>query len=110
MLRTRWTLAAALLICSSSHASNCDAIRSQIEAKIRSGGVHSFTLTTVDAASNAPGRVVGQCSQGSRKIVYVAGATAAGTPAAARPAGKGNEALLTECKDGSMSVGGNCGK
>ncbi|MDB5828727.1 MAG: hypothetical protein JWQ73_2947 [Variovorax sp.] len=101
-------------------AGNCDALRSQIEAKIAASGVANFTVTAVDAgaAASTPGKVVGSCEMGAKSIVYqqldvptssgVAGSTGpvSGTPAgAARPK---KDVILTECKDGSVSVGGDC--
>lgn len=105
---------------SASAAGSCDALRSQIEAKIAASGVANFTVTTVDAAaaSGARGKVVGSCEMGAKSIVYQqmdapasaavsgsAGATA-GTPAASPRAKK--DVMLTECKDGTVSVGGDC--
>ena len=95
-------------------ASNCDEIMAGIDAKVRAGGVTQFTLTVVDADAKAEGRTVGSCDRGSKKIVYRAG-TASGAPAApAAPASSAAkrkpEPILTECKDGSVSVGGDCGR
>lgn len=114
---------------SASAAGSCDALRSQIEAKIAASGVANFTVTTVDAAAAAltRGKVVGSCEMGAKSIVYqqleapavsATAATAAtggsgsatagtgGTPAAVPRAKK--DVILTECKDGSVSVGGDC--
>lgn len=95
-------------------ASNCDAIRDQIDAKIRAAGVARFTLTVVDAASSAPGRNVGSCERGSRKILYVqegkADAPATPAPAAPKPAPKPAGGVVTECKDGTVSTSGDCKK
>jgi hypothetical protein len=66
-------------------AQTCEAIQARIDAKIRASGVKAFTLRTVDAAAKVDGKVV----------------------AAARP---DKEAILTECKDGSVSMGGDCRK
>jgi len=76
-------------------ADTCDALRAQIDSKIRSAGVERFTLAVVEAAASAPGKVVGTCDRGAKKIVYLRGQ---------------DEGVLTECKDGSVSVGGRCGK
>ena len=97
------------LACSASHADNCDAIQAQVEAKIRASGVAQFTLTAMDQAASASGRVVGSCANGSRKIVYLAGAKGAAAPAAVprKPAG---EPILTECADGTVQLGGDCRK
>lgn len=96
--------------------SNCDAIAAQIDSRIRAGGVTSFTLRTVDASQNEPGKVVGQCDKGAKKIVYLqkpGTVASSGTAASAapRPAPRrADDEILTECKDGSMSIGGTCGK
>ncbi|MBX9611939.1 MAG: DUF1161 domain-containing protein [Burkholderiales bacterium] len=99
---------------------SCEALQAQIEAKIRAAGVAQFTLTTVDAGARAVGKVVGTCALGARKIMYVAGPSAApmATPSAAAstpraraaPSRPGTEAILTECRDGSVSMGGDCKK
>jgi Protein of unknown function (DUF1161) len=144
------------LACTASDANNCDTLREQIESKIKSAGVGSFTVTVVDAGANAPGKVVGTCDKGAKKILYVqtaksaspsvsstsasgparaatapmpaasqakpapkTAAPLAATPAApvaakpprppAPPATANNgDAILTECKDGTASVGGSC--
>jgi len=90
-------------------ASNCDDILAQIDAKIRSAGVARFTLTTAAADATVSGKVVGTCDRGARKIVYEAEApsSAPGSAPAARRSGDG---ILTECKDGSVSMGGDCRK
>jgi len=119
----------SLAVAGASHAAdNCEALRVQIEANIASKGLADFTVTTVDAAAPVPGQVVGSCDQGAKKIVYARGngparvappAPAAPAAAAApvqRPAAKPRvarkatreEDILTECKDGSVSMGGRC--
>lgn len=89
------------------HAAGCDEIRAGIEAKIRAAGVSRFTLSTVPADARAPGKVVGSCELGTKKIVYVvqSPAAAASAPAAASPR---DERILTECRDGTISLGGDC--
>jgi hypothetical protein len=95
-----------------SQGDNCDALRQQIDDRIRAAGVAAYTVTVANAAASAPGKVVGQCAQGRRKIVYqridVADVAASGRPAA--PAARASMPVLTECKDGSVSVGGDCTK
>lgn len=84
-----------LLAAAASHAAgNCDTIRAEVDAKVRRSGVTNFTLRVVDAAAKAPGKVVGTCELGSKKILY----SAASAPA-------GGERILTECRDGSVSYG-----
>ncbi|CAN7313539.1 DUF1161 domain-containing protein [Variovorax sp. LjRoot290] len=103
---------------SASGASNCDAILSQIDTKIRASGVSRFTLTTVDADAIVTDKVVGTCDLGTKKIVYAQGDLPASPPnsdgsaSGARPSPPQprSEPILTECKDGSVSVGGDCKK
>jgi hypothetical protein len=114
--------AAAGTVGTASAAGNCDALRSQIEAKIATSGVANFAVTIVDAgaASGTRGKVVGSCEMGAKSIVYQqmdapssstmsgSGSATAGTPAAVPRAKK--DVILTECKDGSVSAGGDCKK
>ena len=110
-----------LLGTTTSRADNCDAIRAQIDAKIRTSGLSNFELAVVEPNAPAGGRVVGSCGNGARRIVYRASVTsvaAVGAPvaAAAAPhraavaASAARDAILTECLDGTMSVGGTCKK
>ena len=94
-----------------SGADNCEALRSQIEAKISASGVLHFAVTTVDADAPVPGKVVGSCDLGTKKIVYDQPRTAPdGVGSPSLPARSGSAAILTECKDGTVSVGGDCKK
>ena len=88
-------------------ADNCESIRAGIQARYRAGGVGDVRLQIVDAAAVGAAKVVGRCALGTKRIV-VAGAAVAS--AAARPSGtaKSPEPMLTECRDGSVSVGGDC--
>ncbi|MBN9205717.1 DUF1161 domain-containing protein [Methylibium petroleiphilum] len=95
-------------------AQSCEQLRERIDAKVRASGATHYTVTTVDAdaAVGASAKVVGSCELGTKKIVYTRGeegtvAAAPALPVTARPRG---EPLLTECKDGSVSVGGDCRK
>ena len=106
------------LACAAAGAQTCEAIRAQIDQKIRATGTADFMLTTVPAESTAVGKLVGTCDLGTKKILYTrAGPAVSASAAAAVPAIKpnrvkapGSEPMLTECKDGSMSVGGDCKK
>lgn len=104
----------ALLACSAtaSHAqgAGCDAIRAQIDAKVRASGVNDFTLSVLDAEAPSSGRVVGSCELGTKKIVYERSASTQQSPQPSQaPAAKPRSApMITECRDGSVSVGGNC--
>lgn len=66
---------AALSFASSAHAAatTCDALKSQIEAKIQGHGVKTFSLEIVDAAQVKDQKVVGSCEGGQKKIVYKKG-------------------------------------
>ena len=104
-----------LLTCTASLADNCESVIAQIDAKIRAAGVANFTLTTVGTDDAAPGKVVGTCGLGTRKILYLAQAKAVGAAAStasapARRSAKPKVAsdMITECRDGSMSLGGEC--
>jgi len=92
-------------------ATGCEQLRSEVEGKIAAGGVTRFSVTVVDA--NAPvtsGKVVGSCELGSKKLVYETTPAAPGTPTAGAPAARapGSERILTECRDGTVSMGGAC--
>ena len=95
-------------------ATACDQLRSEVEGKIAAGGVTRFSVTVVDA--NAPvtrGKVVGSCELGSKKLVYEAAPGAAAAPAAGpatvpHAASARSERILTECRDGTVSMGGAC--
>lgn len=107
-------LSLALVV--TAHAGNCEDIRARIDAKIKATGVEKYALTIVDAGASATGKVVGSCDRGSKKIVYnketSAGEARVAPPAPARskPSSSKSSAILTECKDGSVSVGGDCRK
>ena len=118
MLKAALISCALWLACAAAAAQTCEAIRAQIDQKVRATGTADFTLTTVPAESAAVGKLVGTCDLGTKKILYTRVGPAASAPAvAAAPAVKPNRAkaagaepMLTECKDGSMSVGGDCKK
>ena len=119
-MRSITTLAGLLMLTGAAQAAgNCDSIRDQIDAKVRAGGVSRFTLTVVDAGTTAAGRNVGSCERGSKKIMYVqdgkpeaaAAAPAASAASSGQPPHKrGPDGVLTECKDGTVSLGGSCRK
>ena len=51
---------------------DCNELKSEIEAKIKSNGVKSFTLEIV-SGDVKEGKVVGSCDGGAKKIVYKRG-------------------------------------
>jgi hypothetical protein len=112
-----WLIYIALASAGTANAAaeSCEALRTQIESKIAAAGVTRFTVATIDANAEARGQVVGSCELGSKKIVYQregASPTSSAPDAASNgaPARAGDERILTECKDGTVSVGGNCKK
>jgi hypothetical protein len=96
-----------------SFAATCSALQTEIEAKIRNAGVAQFAVTIADANSPAPGKVVGTCEMGAKKLLYTVGQSPANVafapPVPPKPQVK-TDAILTECKDGSVSMGGDCKK
>ena len=108
---------ALLLGCTAASATTCESLRLEIESKIKGAGVTGFSVTTVEASASAPGKVVGTCNQGNSKIVYLrreptnADATLTAQPVKpTTPAKHGAEAIVTECKDGSVVTNGDCKK
>ena len=110
-----WLIYIALASAGTANAAaeNCEALRTQIESKIAAAGVTRFTVATVDANAEASGQVVGSCELGSKKIVYQREGAPPAPPApdaasSSAPPRAGDERILTECKDGTVSVGGDC--
>lgn len=87
---------------------DCEALRTEIDAGIRARGVAAFSLTIVDASASAPGRTVGTCERGARKIVYGPGAAPAPTASANLPRRSPPRPVITECRDGSTPADGVC--
>lgn len=131
MLKLALILAVLPLLAGTAQANNCDAIRADIDARVRANGIGNHSLTVVDRAVLAPGRVVGSCDQGSKKILMTqpgvsavaavpgqaaagpAAASAAGQPATGRREPRRSSAtddILTECRDGSIVTGPDCSK
>ncbi|WP_395320649.1 DUF1161 domain-containing protein [Variovorax sp. UC74_104] len=98
-------------------AEDCEALRTRIEQKIAASGVARFTVTVIDANASANGQVVGSCELGTKKVVYLKDAGAAPAPPAStpvsapmpKPAQGTDEPMITECKDGTVTMG-NCRK
>jgi len=93
----------AVFLVAPAHAVTCEELRSSIEARIAAGGVARFSVAVVEAAQPAPGRVVGSCDMGRRKIVYLQEVAPAGAKVPPR-----DPPMLTECRDGSVRMGGDC--
>lgn len=100
-------LALLSLASSAASASNCDSIAAGIDARMRAGGLLNVQLQVVDVATSAPGRVVGSCDRGSKKIVQVGAAASAA--AATRPPSR-DSGIITECKDGRVITQGDCSR
>lgn len=55
----------------SAQTKPCEELKAEIETKIQSRGVASYTLEIVDAADvEDPNMIVGTCDGGTRKIIY----------------------------------------
>ena len=92
-------------------AESCETLRAQIESKISAAGVTRFAVLTVDTNAPATGQVVGSCELGTKKIVYqrdVGSAPGAAAPTTTPASTPEDSDILTECKDGTVSVGGTC--
>jgi hypothetical protein len=101
-----WLLPLAFAFAGAAAAAEpCETLRAQIEARIAAAGVTRFTVTAVDASTVAAGQVVGSCELGSKKIVYQREPATGAEAAAPRP---GGDQILTECKNGRVSIGGDC--
>ena len=67
-------LAAALVLGLSTTAwAGCDEAKAKIEEKIKANGVQKFTLTIVDKGAQVDGKVVGNCDNEQKLIVYKKG-------------------------------------
>jgi hypothetical protein len=102
----------ALIACSTalpSFAATCTELQSEVEAKIHNAGVSQFTISIADANAPTSGKVVGTCEMGAKKLIYTLAPSsnnvAFAPPVPPKPK---TEAILTECRDGSVSMGGDC--
>lgn len=95
-----WNFALCLLLVpGAALADNCESIRARIDEKIKASGVSDYALSVVDKDVKVAGKVVGSCDLGRRQIVYARGQA---------PAAREEVPILTECKDGTVSMGGDC--
>ncbi|NML17237.1 DUF1161 domain-containing protein [Azohydromonas caseinilytica] len=110
MLKPTLAALALLLAGGAARASNCEEIQAEIAAKFRANGIGGTRLAIVDMDADVPGRVVGRCAQGSRKIVVVqAGVPEAGAaPREAAPPAPRRREVITECRDGTVVLRGDC--
>jgi hypothetical protein len=51
----------------------CEALKAEIEAKIKANGIAKYTLDIVAAEQVKDGKVVGSCDGGTKRIVYKRG-------------------------------------
>lgn len=131
-MRLWMTPLAAGLLCGVAQAADiCEPLRERIEAQVVAAGATDYVVVVLDIDTPAPGKVVGTCARGERKIVYAAGeearqirervAVSAPPPVAAPPqaaapqpavpkavapkAADVDPDMITECRDGSVVYG-----
>ena len=74
MVKLTTALVAGLSFAFSSMAwAGCDEVKAKIEEKIKKNGVEKFTLTIVDKGGQVDGKVVGNCDNEQKQIVYKKG-------------------------------------
>ena len=93
-----------------AQAASCEEVQASIEARIRANGVVNFSVAAVDVAASAPGRQVGTCDLGRKKLMYVRGPAAPSAAAASAAAGSQRPGIITECADGRVVKDGSCKK
>ena len=69
----RLIAATVVLAFSASAWAGCDEAKAKIEDKIKSKGVDKFTVTIVDKGGQVDGKVVGNCENETKLIVYKKG-------------------------------------
>jgi hypothetical protein len=74
MNTVKLTLAALLSVTAfAAHATSCDEVKSQIDAKIKAKGVKTYSLDVLPDADVKDAKVVGSCEGGKKKVVYKRG-------------------------------------
>ncbi len=74
MVKLTTALVAGLSFALASAAwAGCDEVKAKIEEKIKKNGVEKFTLTIVDKGAQVDGKVVGNCENETKLIVYKKG-------------------------------------
>jgi hypothetical protein len=74
MVKLTAAVAAGMAFALSSTAwAGCDEVKAKIEEKIKKNGVDKFTLTIVDKGGQVDGKVVGNCDNEQKLIVYKKG-------------------------------------
>lgn len=106
--RTRclFALAAACLCSGGAHAIGCEELRTSILQKLARAGAPKATIAIVDASQPGPGRVIGSCDTGTKKLLHTT--EASGTPAAPRKMPRKDDEVLVECFDGQRYTDGPC--
>ena len=66
-------------------AKACEELKTEIAAKLDAKGVKGYTLDIVAKDADAPGKAVGTCEGGTKKIMYSKGEAAAAKPAPKEP-------------------------
>lgn len=66
-------------------AKACEELKTEIAAKLDAKGVKGYTLDIVAKDADAPGKAVGTCEAGSKKIMYTKGDAAAAKPEKKEP-------------------------
>lgn len=74
MMKLTTALLAGLAFALSNAAwAGCEEVKAKIEEKIKKNGVEKFTLTIVDKGAQVDGKVVGNCDNEAKLIVYKKG-------------------------------------
>jgi hypothetical protein len=74
MMKAWWII--AIFLCASFGASaqsppkSCDDVKEEIAKKLDAKGVTGYALTIVDKGKEGDGKVVGNCGQGAKSILY----------------------------------------
>lgn len=118
-------LAAGLLGGAAQAADICEPLRERIEAQVVAAGATDYVVVVLDIDTPAPGKVVGTCARGDRKIVYASGEEArqirerlaamapvpavipapVPVPVAPPKTAAVDPDMITECRDGSVVYG-----
>jgi hypothetical protein len=113
LTQTRVAVTLAAACCATpgfSAGKDCEQLRAEVSRRYEAGGIASPELRLLPSSAASSGKVVGSCELGSKKLVYIGalGAPAsAPSPASGRASGA-SVPVLTECKDGTVSMGGSC--
>lgn len=66
-------LVAAMVFCSTSafaEIKSCDALKAEIEAKLKAKGVKEYTLEIIPTDQAKDQKIIGSCDGGTKKISY----------------------------------------